>query len=214
MKHFLACIYIIVFIFSCDNEPVFENVDSEPQVNFYALEVGNFWVYKSKRYDVLEEQYFDNGVIDSVSIVGAEVIEGNTYYKFKTKTTGNDTESIFNNPNGIMYEYLRESEGNLIDEEGIIKFTNNNFEERLVGERDWGNIYETLVNGVTTISVEAGEFDCIYSERYGITTDGEELSGLDRFYYSDGIGLVYDTISFINSSTPSVIRSLDSYNVQ
>jgi hypothetical protein len=214
MKNFLWCICIITFIFSCENEPVFENENNPFQANFYALKVGNYWVYKSQRYDIIEEQYFDNGVIDSVSIVGTEVIQGEIYFKFRTKTTGNDTENIFNNPNGVKFEYFRELDGNLINEEGFIKFTNNNYEERLIKEIDPGNIYEILVEGSTIINVEAGEFNCINSERYLITPDGEQLLGLDRFYYANGFGLIYDTISLIQVPTPSVIRSLVSYSVQ
>ena len=120
IKQFLLCICITAFGVSCDNEPVFENENNSAEANFYALEVGNFWVYKSKRYDVLEEQYFDNGVIDSVSIVGTEIIQDETYFIFRTKTTGNDNQNIFNNPNGVKIEYLRELDGSLINEEGKI----------------------------------------------------------------------------------------------
>lgn len=214
MKHFLWCICIITLIFSCENEPVFDNENNE--VNFYALEVGNSWVYKSQRYDASAQEYRDNGVIDHVSIVGTEVIKGNTYYKFRTETTGNDgRERVeLNNPNGVKFEYFRELDGNLINEEGEIKFTNNNYEERLVKENNWGNIYEILVEGSTTIKVEAGEFDCINSERYAITPNGDRPPGLDRFYYASGFGLIYDTISYVSNSTPVIIRSLVSYNVQ
>jgi len=214
IKQFLLCICITAFVVSCDNEPVFENENNSAEANFYALTVGNFWVYRSQRYNVLEQHYFDNGVIDSVSIVGTEVIQGETYFKFRTKTTGNDNQNIFNNPNGVKTEYFRELDGNLIDEEGKIIFTNSSYEERLMAERPWGNIYEILVEGITTVNVEAGEFECINSERYGITPDGEQLDGLDRYYYADGIGLIYNTISLIQVSTPSVLRSLVSYNVQ
>lgn len=214
MKNVLWCIYIIALTYSCENEPVFENENNPAPINFYALEVGNYWVYKSERYNSLEEYYFDNGVIDSVSIIGTEDIDGETYFKFRTKTTGNDIESPLSNPNGVKIEYFRELDGNLINEEGVIKFTNNNYEERLIAEHHWGTIYEILIDGMTTINVEAGEFDCIYSERYAITPEGEQLEGLDRRYYASGIGLVYDTLSYINNPTPVIIRSLVSYNVQ
>lgn len=114
----------------------------------------------------------------------------------------------------VKFEYFRELDGNLINEEGVIKFTNNNFEERIVAELDKGNIYEILVEGITTVTVEAGEFECINSERYYLNLEGRQLSGLDRFYYANGFGLIYDTISLIQNPIPSVIRSLVSYNVQ
>lgn len=214
MKRLLWCICIIAFIFSCENEPVFDNENNSSLVNFYALKVGNSWVYKSQRYDSSTQEYRDNGVIDYVSIVGTEIIEENTYYKFKTETTGNDTGSDLSNPNGVKFEYFRELDGNLINEEGQIKFTNNNYEERLLEEHNWGNIYEILVEGNTIINVEAGEFDCINSERYAILADGTRSRGLDRYYYASGFGLIYHTFSYVNSTIPPVVRSLVSYNVQ
>lgn len=110
----------------------------------------------------------------------------------------------FCNQNGEHFEFLREFEGNLINEESSIKFTSDNYEERLLQENQWGNIYKTL----------AGEFSCINSERYAKTTNDVLLNGLDRFYYSSGYGLIYDTSSFVSSSTPSIIRRLDSYEIQ
>lgn len=214
MKHFLWGICIIAFIYSCENEPVFETEINQSLVNFYALEVGNSWVYKSKRYVSSTQEYIDNGVIDYVSIVGTEVIQGNTYYKFRTETTGNDTGSDLSNPNGVKFEYFRELDGNLINEEGLIIFTNNNYDERLIKENDWGNIYEILVEGNTVINVEAGEFNCINSERYAKTSEGVRLTGLDRYYYASGFGLIYHTFSYVNSTIPPVIRSLVSYSLQ
>ena len=79
-------------------------------------------------------------------------------------------------------------------------------------ELDWGNIYETLVDGETILNVEAGEFSCINSERYGTNPkDTEQYAGLDRFYYADGFGLIYDTSSYVNANIQSIIRRLDSY---
>ncbi len=60
----------------------------------------------------------------------------------------------------------------------------------------------------------AGEFDCVNSQRYARNLEDEELPGLDRFYYSNGFGLLYDTSSFISVNTPIIIRRLDSYQIQ
>ena len=84
----------------------------------------------------------------------------------------------------------------------------------MLQENQWGNIYEILVEDNTTLTVEAGEFDCVNSQRYARNPEGEQLAGLDRFYYSSGFGLVYDTSSFVSSNTPNIIRRLDSYQIQ
>jgi hypothetical protein len=214
MKRLLLCFCIIAFAFSCTESDNSENLINQPNVNFFALTIGNSWVYKNYSYNAVTETYDDTGIIDSISIVGIQDFSGESYYKFRRLTTGNEGGNAFCNPNGEHFEFLREFEGNLINEEGFIKFTNSINEERLLQENEWGNIYEILVEGNTVVSVEAGEFDCINSERYAKNLDGEQLQGLDRFYYASGIGLIYDTSSFVSHPIPSVIRRLDSYEVQ
>jgi hypothetical protein len=214
MKRLLLCLCIIALSFSCTESDNSENQTNPPDVNFFALTVGNSWVYKNYKYNPDTEVYDYIGVIDSISIVGIQDFSDLSYFKFRRLTTGNESGITFCNENGEHFEFLRESGGNLINEEGSIKFTNNNYEERLLEENQWGNIYEILIDGDSTIDVEAGEFSCLNSERYAKTIDGEQFDGLDRFYYSSGFGLIYDTSSSVSNSTPIIIRRLDSYDVQ
>lgn len=214
MKRLLLCFFVISLSFSCTESDDSDNLDSSTIENFYALTVGNSWVYKNYKYSYSTETYHDTGVIDSVSIVGIQEFSGESFFVFRRLTTGNEEGITFCNPNGEHFEFLREDEGNLVNEEGSIKFTNNNHEERLLFENPWGNIYETLVEGNTSINVEAGEFDCINSERYAKNSDGEQQLGLDRFYYANGIGLIYDTSSSSLNPIPTIIRRLYSYEVQ
>ena len=213
MKRILITVCIISLFFSCSNDD--NSVNQEVQEdNFYALRVGNSWVYKNYKYDINSQTYEDTGVVDQVSIVGMETISGVEYYKFRRLTTGNEEGITLCNPNGEHFEYLREQDGNLIWDTGEVKFTNSDYSVRTLDENDWGNIVEKLTEGSTTLNVEAGTFECIYSERYVILPDGEQAPALDTFYYSDGIGLIYDTSSFVSQETPSVIRRLESYDVQ
>jgi hypothetical protein len=214
MKRFLLCFCIIALTFSCTESDTSDNQINPPDVNFYALTVGNSWVYKNYKYNQGTDTYDDTGVVDSVSIIGTQDFSGDSYFKFRRLTTGNEEQITFCNPNGESFEFLREFAGNLVNEVGSIKFTISNYEERLLGDYDWGSIHETLVEGNATINVEAGEFDCLNSERFGRLPNGVQGPGLDRFFYSSGFGLIYDTSSFISNSTPTIIRRLDSYEVQ
>jgi hypothetical protein len=211
MKRIIFCLCFSALLFSCTS-----NDDSQPLEpdNFYALTVGNSWVYKNYKNNINSEIYEDTGVIDSVSIVSTEEIFGNTYYKFRRLTTGNEEGITFCNPNGEHFEYLREFEGNLVRDDGTIKFTNSDYSERLLVDQSWGSIMELLVEGETMLTVEAGSFNCINSERYAILTDGEQASALDRFYYADGFGLIHDTSSFVSQDVPTIVRRLDSYSIQ
>ncbi len=214
MRRLILCFIACLIIFACSESDYLEDQNNPSEVNFYALAVGNSWVYKNYRYDHVTNLYTDSGVIDSIAIVAVQDFSGETYFKFRRLTTGNDNEIPLYGFNGEYFEFLREFEGNLMNEEGEIKFTNNNYEERLLREYSWGSVYETLVEGDEILSVEAGDFSCIKSERYFKDLDGIQLTGLDKFYYSSKYGLIYSTVSAVNNSTPLVIRRLDSYEIQ
>lgn len=213
MKRLLYFLPLLALMCSCSS-----NDDAQPQQlevdNFYALTVGNSWVYKNYKYNINTQVYDDTGVIDSISIFDTQEFDGETFYKFRRWTTGNETNITFCNENGEHFEYFRDSLGYLIWNDGRVKFTNVDYSERLLSENSGVRIFETLVVGTTQLSVEAGDFDCIRSERYAKNLNNEQFTGLDKFYYSDGIGLVYDTTSFVSSGTPQIVRRLDSYTVQ
>ncbi len=213
MKRSLILLPFFALIFCCNS-----NDDSSPQPpdadNFYALTVGNEWVYQNNKYNPGTDNYLDTGVIDSVSIVGTETFNGKTYYRFRTYTTGNEEHITFCNPNGEHFELLRDSLGYLVRSDGSIKFTNSDYEERMVSTNAGITIYETLQPNLTDVVVGPVTFTGMYSERYARDADGGQLPGIDTFVYVDGTGLVYDTSSFVSQSLPSITRVLISHTVQ
>ena len=214
MKTIILVFSMSLMLFSCS-----ENDDiSQPQQpeadNFYALKVGNSWVYKNYKYNLNTQNYDNTGVIDSVSIVGTQEFNGYTYFKFRRWTTGNEAGITFCNENGEHFEFFRDSLGYLVKNDGSIKFTNDDYSERIVSQNPPFTLFEKLVNGATQLTVESGSFDCINSERFLRDGSNVQFPGLDIFYYSDGIGLIYDTTSFASQDIPTIIRRLDSYVVQ
>ncbi|MBV7270305.1 hypothetical protein [Winogradskyella luteola] len=211
MKRIVYVCFIALFLSSCtsDNDDNLQNEDS----NFYALTVGNQWVYKSYDYNNATQNYDDTGVIDSVSIVGTEIINENTFYKFRRWTTGNEDGIAFCNPNGEHFELLRDSLGYLVRDDGKIKYSNNDFTARVLDDQGWGIIYDQLIALNNEITVEAGAFISTYSQRYAILSNEEQSPGLDHFYYADGYGLIYDTSSYVTQDIPQIVRRLDSYEI-
>jgi len=102
MKHIFYVCFFAVLLSSCTTSET--NQDSES--NFYALTIGNEWVYKNYRYNINTQLYDDTGVVDAVRIVGTEVVNENTYFKFRRFTTGNEAGITFCNPNGEHFELL------------------------------------------------------------------------------------------------------------
>lgn len=212
MKRIVYFCLLTLFLSSCnsDNDDNLQDEDS----NFYALTVGNKWVYKNYQYNINSQDYDYTGVIDSVSIVGVEEVNGNTYYKFRRWTTGNEDGIAFCNPNGEHFELLRDSLGYLIGDDGKIKYASNDFSARVLRSENWGTVYDQLIALDHEISVEAGTFISTYSQRYAILSNDSQSLGLDHFYYADGYGLIYDTSSHVNQDFPQIIRRLDNYDIQ
>ncbi|MBC3757531.1 hypothetical protein H7U19_03900 [Hyunsoonleella sp. SJ7] len=214
MKTFSFIFCIAFVLFSCTENKTSGNIENADDDNFYALTVGNSWVYKNYKLNKDTNAYDLTPVIDSASIVSTEDINGNTYFKFRRLTTGNETKITFCNENGERFEFLRDSLGFLVNEEGKVKFTHTSFDERIFGENDDFNIYEALQEDTEEVTVESGIFSCVFSKRYAVlNANNEFLPGKDFFYYADGFGLIYDTSSFVSSDKPTIIRRLDSYKI-
>ena len=210
MKRTVYLCFIALIAFSCSTT---DHNQDDLDSNFYALTVGNEWVYKNYLYNPSIQDYEDTGVVDSVSIVGTEVLNDKIYYKFRRWTTGNASGITFCNPNGEHFELLRDSLGYLVRDDGSIKYANNDFLARPTNNTDWGIIYDQLIALDNEITVEAGSFISTYSQRFAILNDGSQSPGLDHFYYADGYGLIYNTVSFVTEDIPSIVRRLDSYSI-
>lgn len=208
MKHLIYVCFFAFLLSSCTTSESDQNPQDE-ESNFYALTIGNEWVYKNYKYNSITETYDDTGVIDSVSVVGTEIIGDNTYFNFRRFTTGN----VLGNPGGEHFELLRDSLGYLVRDDGSIKYANNDFTARILSEAEWGTVFEQLISKNNEITVEAGTFISTYTQRYAILANGDQSNGLDHFYYAEGIGLIYDTTSFATQDIPVIIRRLDSYSI-
>lgn len=182
--------------------------------NFYALTIDNSWVYKNYKYNINTQTFEDTGVLDSVSIVGTEIKEGDTYYKFRTLTTGNIDQITFCNPNGENFELLREQNGYLLRDNGTVKFVNNNYKPILTDSDTNFEYFLKLNEQRTTIETPSESFDCTSMKYYVLNEVEEQLPGSNTYMYADGIGLVYDTTSFVSQPIHSIERRLVTYQVR
>jgi hypothetical protein len=214
MKRFLFYVCLFALFYSCNSDDD-SQATNQPEANFYALTVGNSWVYKNYYYNTQTEVYDDIGIIDSISIIGTEVVNNNTYFKFRRWTTGNeDGNYLLCNPNGEHFELLRDSVGYLVRDDGNLKYINNFFDEILIDSQNWGDQYFHLQEEAVNISTIAGNFNCLEMLHYAYLSSDNELSpGQDRYSYSDGVGLVFNTVSFVTNPIHILERRLDSYNI-
>src|SRR5690606_23378093 len=135
------------------------------------------------------------------------------YYVLLTKTiiyeTSFDSSAYFClitfcNPNGEHFEYLREYDGYLIRDNGTIKFVNNFYQPLLVTSDSNFSYYYRLNDGMSNVQVEAGEFECADMVYYVTNADDIQLPGSNNYLYADGIGLKYDTTSFVSQDIHTI----------
>lgn len=209
-----------VILFSCNtNDEIIEGTTDEPiEDNFYALTVGNSWEYKYYKYRSFNNTYDYMGIIDSVKIVAKTEINGNTYFDFRSRISGNNNPgTTLVQPNGEYHRFFRDSLGYLILDSGKIAYTNNDYRERIVNTSlSTMTGYARLNEGSVIITTEAGEFDCLDMEIYArVNATGEIRPGINNVNYSNGIGKIYQSESYVSSSSPPFkIKKLDSYIVE
>lgn len=212
-------LFTTLITFSCEKESI------EEEDNFYALKVGNSWVYTynyvNNRSDIIQHDSipkFDNQVaLDSVSIISEEIINSNTYFKFRTKTTYDtnpETSSHIIPEEGITHIYLRDSIGYLITSTGHIFFSNNNFNELKLHESGNDIIIQKTLEETKKIEIEAGFFACVQADRYAKNTStNEPYPSTSKYNYSNNVGLISNECGYVSGGPILYQRNLLSYKL-
>jgi len=216
MKRILFTVCFFALFFSCNSDDDNNNT-SAPDAGFYALTVGNSWEYRYYDYNTSSDSFVASTVVETVSIVSTEEIEGETYFKFRYFVTGNDLNSS-NSPNypenGESFRYFREDAENLVDDSNTIIFLRENHEERLIGSLSDPILqYLRLAEDTHNLSTIAGTFETLDMELYARDGDGNIYPGISHYYYADGVGLVLNTTTFVSTAQHFRERRLESYTI-
>jgi len=148
------------------------------------------------------EEFETLNIVEEVEITETTIIDGETYFVFQSNTIGNENSLPFAPENGITTINVRDSLGYLLalNQNFHILFSNENTEDYLLSDNLWGDVYGVLKEEIENIEVEAGTFLCNQNEIYAlIAPDGEISPGRSRYYYSDGVGLVFKEISSVSN---------------
>ena len=215
MKRILFSVCFFTLFFSCNSDDdTTNNSVTTPEAGFYALTVGNSWEYRYYDYNSSSNSFEASTITESVSIVSTEEIEGETYFKFRYFTTGNDVNSPNYPENGESFRYFREDSGNLINDRNDIIFLRENHEERLIDSFNTSLLqYLRLAENSYNVTTAAGTFDALDMELYARDQDGNQYPGISHYYYADGIGLVLNTSTFLSTAQHFLERRLESYTL-
>jgi len=214
-------VFYVSFIFSlffiaCNNDGDSSNNEQEVVENYYALKIGNNWKYEYFRRVGQTDEFETMDIIEEVLITETTIIDGETYFVFQSNTIGNENSSPFAPENGITTINVRDSLGYLLtlDQNFHILFSNENTEDYLLSDNEWGDVYGVLKEDTENIEVEAGTFLCNQNEIYALLApDGEISPGRSRRYYFDGIGEIYWQISGVSNPQHTWEKRLTDFEI-
>jgi len=212
---FYVSLFFSLFFIACNND---DDASTEIGVveNLYALKIGNNWKYEYFNRIGQTDDFETMGIIEEVLITETTEINGETYFVFQSTTTGNENGSPIAPENGITSINVRDSLGYLLalDQNFHILFSNENTEDYLLSDNDWGDVYGVLLEGTVQVTVTAGTFLCNQNEIYALLApDGDISPGRDRTYFSDEIGEIFREYSGAGSALHRWEKRLLSFEI-
>jgi len=203
----LVAVFAVLAFASCKKE---SNNQEEPQqsvLEYFPLEIGNYWVYEKAGCDSTWENC--NSIsIDTNTITKDTVINGFTYFKLEGKQLLSDTPV-----------FLRDSSNYLVTDNGNIYLSIADF--NVISDTNYLIIrpgdtlyysYHQMINHPNNIQVPAGSFDCI-DHKLSIfrKADNFNIEYNTHKMFAPNIGLVYENAMYIGG-LGGLKRELKSYN--
>lgn len=200
MKKIFVLAMLAASLFSCSDD---DDNNSEQAEAFFDFEVGDVWAYKYYQKSFSGEFVAEN-VIDTVKIVGTEVIEGKMYFDFETRSYSPLGEAHF-----IEHSYNRvDAEGHLVAPDGMVvhpgtDMTYTAILPQKVGEEEIG-YNTTKLYTQSNIQVEGQSYEAYNYEAY-FTARSSDLSGVGyQKYYSPGVGFVLGRYRYLSETDLSI----------
>ncbi len=196
------------FLYSCSNDDSQSNNTEEN--SFYALRVGNYWKYQWNRTDA-DGNPIEEWATEEILVEDETTINGESFFKLKITTTDENGDCLLCQEEPLVYQFVRDSLGYLINSDHQILFSSQDSNPILQSENSWGNIYFQLQENASSVEVPAGTFSCIGNQVYAINPDGAEFPGRDERWYAPEIGWIKITCSGVSTDIQIAEKVLADY---
>lgn len=215
MKKLLYCFSLsFIAAVSCKKKeaPVVINPTTVNYDNYGALKTGNYWIYKE--YLVRTDTTNPTGAYDSCYIAKDTLMNNNTYYKYCHAADG----KVY------LVEYLRDSLSYIVNSEGLIQFSSEDFTNTFRTYRYGPNaatpdtmvVTEKMLHKNIVIEVDAGTFETAVFERTYHYPKGAKYTEASEYrWYAKGMGIVKMTKGFyVSEPTTRYESRLVRYKLQ
>jgi len=199
---FLFATILGLFAISCTKDNSDENLNPTTTIDYTQLITGNYWVYAWYQMDSSCNVSLMNK-LDSIIITGDTNINGNIYYKRYSV----DQSYVV---------YLRDSSGYLIDLEGKILFSSNDFSNILRVDTIAQNMayieYKMLAED-TSISVPLGTYPALNFRGRVVPLKPDYPHGIQYtyYFYADGLGMIKSSTYYFSNPYLRVERRLKNF---
>ena len=190
----LCYLLIITLVFSCKEE---EDLSPDPiSPIYYNLNLDSYWVYQWYRIDTSGVETVLN-TIDTIRNIPDTIINGNQFIVQSGTFLGGHQADKF----------LRDSNGDLVDEKGRILFSSTNFTDVLRRDTIASNEpliaieYQMASSEFEEITTLAGTFSCLnyQGNHESFVPSFPWETRLSNSYYGVGIGEVQSSVFFASS---------------
>lgn len=192
-----------MIITSCKKDNTENQLVPVPEADYMQLEIGNYWVYQWYNIDTSGNESliarYDSSIITADTLIG-----GRKYFK----------KLIIQNVNHV--EFLRDSNGYLVDHGGMIRFSDHDFTKILrIMEivPDIATIEYQMANPDSLISISLGNFPTYNFRGTVYAMDPQHPLGINytHNFYADGMGLIKTSSYYFSNPNLRVERRLVSF---
>lgn len=203
MRRLVVVFFLAAALISCKKEKT-DPIDNNPetdQTDYFPLSIGNYWIYQHFEIDSLNHET-EKQVFDSIAITADTIYRNNKYYVLE------GTNYPFNGGQWGFIEMLRDSSGYIVNQNGIIKFTDDNFVDTLAFKTEVHNgdtlytLFYKMEKPSDNIEVPLGSFNVLNYR--GTLNSSMEIQGSQNprylnTFYADSVGKILETYFFLHS---------------
>ena len=208
----------IAVLFSCKKESIdLSNGDAViASTDYFPLKVGNYWVYENYQINDLTGEETKLAQTDSIIITREKGINGKVYFVLE------GTSYPLYSPERTVLDMIRDSAGYLVNKNGTVLFSANNFTDTLARKTESiegqpiYNLAYVMENSSTDIRVPAGDFNALNFKGILVTPEKIQNAINPRYlnnYYAKDIGRILQTFYYV-SNPLKFEKRLVRYHVQ
>ena len=206
LKFLVLVLIAVPIVFNSCKKDNSEDLSLTPPQPYYALEVGNYWIYQEAYFDSAWNRLNDF-TIDSVFVEKDTLINGKLFYILKEEGSLGQKDRY----------WIREDGEELINSNDEVFLSPNWVGDTIRTDTIEYTIAKVWLKEENNFQTPAGTFDCL--DLRGELYFWDNTGRYDHFdvyhnYYGKGVGVVKKVVPSTTSNKIRIVKELIRYNIQ